>query len=207
MSFAAAFPADASPDAGPYEHPTTDPQPPVGTLPTGEHAEAEAAALQAARTDTEPALRRGGLVVFGSILTADQQRPTPDPDPAVREPVEPSSYSNTTTGRVLASIDDAIGGTLQQRNQILRGQIRDVTAQLAGERAQRQRADASLGAVRGERDAAFARVAELELTVGALGSKLDGADKALRITGAAIRHAIGHDESAATEQEGGEADG
>lgn len=190
MTLAAAFPdtptpAD-SPDAGRYEHPTKNPQSPVGTLPTGPHAEAEAAALQAAHADLEtperlPALQMDpywpaprGLVMFGSVLTADQPRPVPDPLP------EPASYSNTSTGRTLAGIDEQIGGNLRARNQFLRAQLRDVTADLARERSQRQDAQARLAAVTAER--------------GDLAVKLAETERALRVLGAAVRHAIGHDE-------------
>ncbi|HEY8977701.1 MAG TPA: hypothetical protein VIN75_26035 [Burkholderiaceae bacterium] len=215
MSFAAAFPdadiprpADAHPDAGRHEHPTSDPQPPVGTLPTGPHAEAEAAALQAARSGAElvgyatPDPHTGRLVRFGSILTPDQVGIIPAPLPSDRDPGEnrrdadwPTprpSYSNTSTGRVLAAIDDRIDDTLRQRNQALRTQLRGKTAELAQERSLRQDAQARLAS---ERDAARTRIAELELTVAALGEKLAKAEKLLGVVGAAVKHAIGHDKT------------
>lgn len=197
MSIAAAIPSDASspaesPDAGHYEHPTNDPQPPVGTMPTGPHAEAEAAALQAAHSGAElvalasaansgqrdprrPGTR--GLIMFGSILTADQREVTPD---------APPSCSTTSTGRVLAEMDTLIGDSLGQRNQALRRQLRDATGELARERALRQDVEARLAQVTSERDALAVKLAETE--------------RALNVVGAAIKHAIRHDE-------GGESDG
>jgi len=176
MSFAAAFPdadtprpADAHPDAGRHEQPTSGPQPPVGTLPTGPLAEAEAAALQAARSDlAEDEYVPRSLVRFGLVLSADQREIIPAPPPSDRDPGEalrdtdwptpPPSYSNTSTGRVLARIDDQIGGNLRQRNQTLRAQLRDTTADLVCERSLRRQAELRLAA-------ANARIAELDKTL------------------------------------------
>lgn len=94
---------------------------------------------------------------------------------------EPPDYQRppTRTGELLLQIDEQIAGSLATRNQLLR----------------RQHADALDRARRAE-----ARVAELELTVGALGGKLASAEKAIRLLTIVMRHAAGHGE-------GGESDG
>lgn len=193
MSLAAALP-DASgptesPDAGRYERPTNDPQPPVGTLPTGPHAEAEAAALQAARSGAElvayatqdaPAGVSDNpwptrpLVMFGSVLTADQVGVTPDPLPA------PASYSNTSAGRVLAAIDTEIDDNLRAATARMRRERDTALADAVREESLRQQAQAWLAAVTAERDALAVKLAETE--------------RALNVLGAAVKHAIRHDE-------------
>lgn len=86
---------------------------------------------------------------------------------------EPPDYGRppTRTGEVLLEIDQQIAGSLAARNQALRAQLRTVAA---------------------ERDAARKRVAELELTVKALGE--------------VIAHAAGHDKASDTtsDADGGE---
>lgn len=112
------------------------------------------------------------VAVDAVVETADRlPAPEMDPDWGGGAATEPPAYTGTT-GRVLADIDAAISESLQRRNQFLRGQLRDVTADLARERSQRQDAQAQLAA-------AEERIAELELTVKSLGE--------------VIAHAAGHD--------------
>jgi hypothetical protein len=100
---------------------------------------------------------------------ADWSTPTPD-------------YSRT--GSVLAGIDKAIDDSLAASNQALRVRLRHAEAEWAHERSQRQDTQVRLVA-------AQARIAELELTVRALGGL--------------VAHAAGHDTSGAEQgTEGGE---
>lgn len=126
------------------------------------------------------------------VLTEIRER---DPGEAKRGPdwPEPPDYGRplTATGQLLTRIDEEIAGSLAARLQRIaedryaqaeRGRLtalyslRLARGDLAGERALRQDAQARLVAVEGERDSALSRVAELELTLRALGRETDAHD-------------------------------
>jgi hypothetical protein len=151
-------PADAHPLAGRYE-----PQH-VGVDDVGGCIEGDPVVLA-------QALRESTLAVIAQAYdiapeAVGGEPPTRDPGEANRRPDFPEApdYSRRALG-ALARIDDALDGNLRATNQRLR---RDLTAAIDARRL-----------VEHERDAALARVAELELT--------------LRALGRVVMHAAGHD--------------
>lgn len=99
-------------------------------------------------------------------------------------PIHPRS-----TSRVLGRIDEQLVDAAWRDNARLRKERDEARTDYGVERGERLAAHALLSQVRIERDAALKRVAELELTVKALGE--------------VIAHAAGH-ERAASSEEGGE---
>lgn len=140
----------------------------------------------------------GALAALRERLEADPA-PSADPLAAHRQPdwPEPPAYDHppTRTGQLLLAIDEQIAGSLAVRNQALRDQLRTALAERLRERSMRQdaqvrlaQAETELAALRAGRAKDRDRIAELVLTLRALGEKTDPA---------------GH-ESAASDEEGGE---
>lgn len=202
-------PAGAHPDAGRYDPAWTEQRaahvPPLPATPPvdPEHAEREAAAIRGA-TGRQPA---EDTAAAAAVLEARSPRvaggyatggPVPAPagyaDEARRGPdwPEPPDYGRppTRTGELLLKIDEEIAGSLARRNQVLRRDFATAVAELGREQLLRKTAET-------QRDTAQARVADLELTVGALGEKLAATEKALVHVVGAIRHAIGHEQAEA----------
>jgi len=136
-------PADAPPDAGRVQQPTHEIREPVGAPPTGEHAEAEAAAIRAAAAAGRPARIAGGFAVGGTVpVDGDEDRARREderrrgqgwpPAPDYRAP------SSLDTIAMLTEIDQQINAALSEVNREQLVQARSALSRVAlAERMQR----------------------------------------------------------------------